>query len=92
MTGLDPNAPGREGEKRLVLAAVAALGLGSVMTQLALMRELLGSFGGNELLLGIVLSNWLLLTGIGAGLAHQDDLRQRHQGHKDLHPGQCAHG
>jgi len=32
------------------------------------MRELLSAFSGNELVLGIVLGNWLLLTGAGASL------------------------
>jgi len=36
------------------------------MTQLALMRELLGVFAGNEMVLGVVLGLWLLLMGIGA--------------------------
>jgi len=30
------------------------------------MRELLSAFSGNELVLGIVLGNWLLLTGVGS--------------------------
>lgn len=38
------------------------------MTQLTLMRELLSVFSGNELVFGIVLGNWLLLTGFGAYL------------------------
>jgi len=38
------------------------------MTQLALMRELLAAFSGNEMVLGVVLGLWLLLMGIGAWL------------------------
>jgi spermidine synthase len=38
------------------------------MTQLTLMRELLAAFSGNELIFGIVLGNWMLLTGIGSAL------------------------
>ncbi|MBM3891026.1 MAG: hypothetical protein FJ388_18085, partial [Verrucomicrobia bacterium] len=45
-----------------------ALGVSAVMTQLALMREMLGVFWGNEMVLGIILGNWLLLTGLGAWL------------------------
>jgi len=56
-----------------VLLAVGALGVSCVMTQLALMRELLGVFSGNELVLGVVLGNWLLLMGIGAGLGRTSD-------------------
>jgi spermidine synthase len=44
------------------------LGVSAFITQLTLMRELLGVFSGNELVLGIVLGNWLLLTGLGTYL------------------------
>ena len=54
--------------RRLVLAAVGALGVSCVMTQLALMRELLGVLAGNEMVLGVVLGLWLLLMGLGAPL------------------------
>ncbi len=52
----------------LFLIAVGALGLSSSMTQLAVMRELLGVFAGNEMVLGIVLGLWLLLMGCGTAL------------------------
>ena len=51
-----------------VLAAVGALGASCVMTQLALMRELLGAFAGNEMVLGVGLGLWLLLMGVGTWL------------------------
>jgi spermidine synthase len=51
-----------------VLTAVFAVGVSCVITQLALMREMLGVFAGNELVLGVVLGNWLLLMGLGAAL------------------------
>lgn len=53
---------------RLVGTAVFSLGVSAVMTQLALMREMLAAFSGNELVLGIILGNWMLLTGLGAWL------------------------
>jgi spermidine synthase len=56
------------GAGKLVLVAVGVLGVSCVMTQLALMRELLGAFAGNEMVLGVVLGLWLLLMGIGAWL------------------------
>ncbi len=41
------------------------------------MREMLGAFSGNEMVLGIILGNWLLLTGIGAWLGRTSNrLRQ----------------
>jgi spermidine synthase len=48
------------------------------MTQLALMRESLGAFSGNEMVLGVVLGLWLLLMGIGAWLGRTSE-RLRNQ-------------
>jgi len=55
-------------KKTLIFLAVCALGISSIMTQLTLMREMLSVFSGNEMVFGIILGNWLLLTGIGAYL------------------------
>jgi len=57
-----------ERTRRLLLIAVGGLGVAAVMAQLALLRELLGAFSGNELVLGIGLGCWLLLTGAGTWL------------------------
>jgi spermidine synthase len=48
-----------------VLLAGGVLGFSYATTQLALMRELLVAFSGNEMVLGFVLGGWLLLMGIG---------------------------
>ena len=61
----------------LILPAVGALGFSAAMTQLILLRELLSAFGGNEIIFGIILGNWLLLTGIGTGLGRTGS-RLRH--------------
>lgn len=58
---------------RFTIAAVFALGVSSVVTQLALLREMLCAFSGNELVLGIILGNWLLLTGLGSWLGRLGD-------------------
>jgi len=60
--------PSPDRTRLLVPLAIGGLGVAAVMTQLALLRELLGAFDGNELVLGICLGNWLLLTGAGAWL------------------------
>jgi len=52
----------------LLFLAVCSLGVSAFITQLTLMREAFGAFSGNELTFGIVLGNWLLLTGIGSAL------------------------
>ena len=50
----------------MILPAVFAVGFSSILTQLVLMREMLEAFSGSELVLGIVLGNWLLSMGLGA--------------------------
>jgi spermidine synthase len=59
--------------RRLILLAVCGLGISAVMTQLALMREMLSAFAGNELALGVILGNWFLLTGAGTWLGRKAD-------------------
>ncbi|MFA4944622.1 MAG: fused MFS/spermidine synthase [Lentisphaeria bacterium] len=49
--------------------AAAALGFTAVLAQLTLFRELLGAFAGNELVLGVLLANWLFAGGAGAAAA-----------------------
>jgi spermidine synthase len=55
----------QEIEPRLLLVIVA-LGLTSLVTQIVLLREFLAVFYGNELVIGIILGNWMILTGIGS--------------------------
>lgn len=52
-----------------IALAVVAVGIADIMAQLTLMRELLNVFAGNELVFGVILGNWLVLTGAGAYLA-----------------------
>jgi spermidine synthase len=42
------------------------MGLSGIVAQILLLRELLTSFLGNELTLGIILANWLILEAIGS--------------------------
>jgi spermidine synthase len=60
------NDDARSARRLLLRAALFALGFSSVLTQLTLMRELLGVYAGNELTFGVILGNWLLLTGLGS--------------------------
>ncbi len=75
MATMTENPPG---PRPLPLAAsVAALGVSAVLTQLVMMRELLGAFEGNELVLGAILGNWLLLMGAGAWLGRWSERLRR---------------
>jgi spermidine synthase len=48
--------------------AVAILGMTSLATQIILLREFVSVFQGNELVIGVVLAGWMMLTGAGAFL------------------------
>ncbi|MEN8121534.1 MAG: hypothetical protein ABFS35_14370 [Bacteroidota bacterium] len=50
---------------RLKLAGIS-LGITTFITQIVLLREFITVFSGNELIIGIILSNWLFITGLGA--------------------------
>ena len=65
------------GDRWTLLAGAALLGWSAVTTQLTSMRELLTFFAGNELVLGVVLGTWLLLTGLGALLGGHTDRLER---------------
>lgn len=52
-----------------IVAAVAALGMTSIATQIILVREFVSVFQGNELVIGVVLAVWMVLTGAGSYLA-----------------------
>jgi spermidine synthase len=53
---------------RLLKVAAFLLGSTTIIAQLILLREFLTVFNGNELVIGLVLANWMILTGIGAYL------------------------
>ncbi len=54
-------------EKPLVLTVIA-LGATAIIAQIILLREFLSVFYGNELVIGIILANWMILTGCGSYL------------------------
>lgn len=48
--------------------SIVAVGFTSLVTQVILLREFLSVFYGNELVIGVLLANWMILTGVGAYL------------------------
>jgi spermidine synthase len=61
------------GSARGIVPALMALGATAVATQIILIREFLAIFYGNELVIGIVLACWMILTGAGAFLGRTAD-------------------
>jgi spermidine synthase len=51
------------------ICAFILMGLGALLAQILLLRELMKVFSGNELTTGIVLAAWLLWTAAGSALA-----------------------
>ena len=49
-----------------VLVSITCLGVSALVTQILILRQFLTVFAGNELILGLILGSWLLLTGLGA--------------------------
>ena len=60
-------------KQKLLFFSITALGISSIITQLIVIREFISVFYGNELVFGIILANWLLLTGLGAYLGKYVD-------------------
>ena len=61
--------PGRDVQPaKTDILPLPALGFTAMITQLVLLRAFISVFQGNELVIGIILGNWMLLTGLGARL------------------------
>lgn len=52
--------------KSVLKTGILILGFSTVSVQIIFLREFLSVFGGNELVIGMFLSGWMLLTGLGA--------------------------
>jgi len=55
--------------ERAIIQVVIATGISSVVTQLLTIREFLTQFQGNEIVIALILFNWLILGGIGTIVA-----------------------
>jgi spermidine synthase len=53
-------------DARFLQLSAFLLGSTSIIAQVILLREFLTVFSGNELVFGLVLANWMILTGLGA--------------------------
>lgn len=54
-----------------IMLVAFVMGLTSMTTQVVLLREFISVFYGNELVIGVMLANWMALTGIGALLGRR---------------------
>ncbi|MCS7281624.1 MAG: fused MFS/spermidine synthase [Desulfobacterota bacterium] len=62
--------------ERLIRVSALFMGVSGTVAEIILVREFLIVFSGNELYMGIVLSNWLILEGIGSLLSPRIIKRQ----------------
>ena len=59
----------KKNKDRAIIRVVIATGISSVVTQLLTIREFLTQFQGNEIVIALILFNWLILGGLGTLLA-----------------------
>jgi len=52
--------------KKIIAAAIVIMGFSGLVAEVLLLRELLIVFSGNELCIGIILANWLILEACGS--------------------------
>lgn len=53
----------------MILFTIFIIGLSGIVAQIVILRELLVNFYGNELTVGVILANWVLLEAIGVFIA-----------------------
>ena len=51
---------------KMLLFTIFVIGLSGIVSQMIILRELLVNFYGNELTIGIILANWVILEAVGA--------------------------
>lgn len=49
-----------------IVFSIITLGIAEILSQLVIIREFLAVFYGNELVIGLLLANWLLISGLGS--------------------------
>ena len=79
-----PSDSDKSSQKVHFILACVLLGFSSLVAQIVLFREMMVSFYGNELSLGVVLSVWLLWVGAGSALGN------RIAGKKTYSPGRLS--
>ena len=52
--------------KKHISIAVLTMGFSGLVAQMLLLRELLVVYSGNELSIGIIIANWLILEAFGS--------------------------
>ncbi len=70
-TAIQTADPNHEIPAKRIRNLLFLLGMESIMVQVLLIREFITVLSGNELVTGIVLSSWMLLTGFGAWLGRR---------------------
>ena len=58
--------------KNRIRIAVVVMGFSGLVAEILLLRELLIVFSGNELSIGIILANWLILEAFGSYVLNQN--------------------
>jgi spermidine synthase len=68
----------KKNDDHAIIRVIIATGISSVVTQLLTIREFLTQFQGNEIVIALILFNWLILGGVGTLLARVTTSRFQH--------------
>ena len=63
---------------KIIILGIIVLGLSSLITQVVYIREFLTIFSGNELVFGVLLANWLILTASGSFISKFVKFKENH--------------
>ena len=72
-----PAKPDDQAQGAVFSGAVLVMGASGLIAQLLLLRELLITFLNNELTIGIILANWLILEAAGSWLVGSSKEQER---------------
>jgi len=64
--------------KKRICLAILAMGFSGLVAEILLLRELLIVFSGNELCIGIILANWLILEAFGCFFLARNAEKSKH--------------
>lgn len=63
--------------RKNILLALLLMGFTSLVVQILLIREFLISFYGNELTIGLIMANWIILEALGSSLSSRVALKSK---------------
>ena len=77
---------------RRVRIAILVMGFSGLVAEILLLRELLIVFSGNELSIGVILANWLILEALGCFFPDMQTLSKAPEETDEMEPLRAGSG